>query len=85
MNVVGGIVQVDGVLETDASRETGQNTQAQEEDDRDFRVAIELNGPKERDRSSSCMSVMSGDMVHVTSTYSNAQNQSVKMLTAVSA
>lgn len=33
MDVVLRIVEVDGVLETNASRKTGQNTQAQEEDD----------------------------------------------------
>jgi hypothetical protein len=85
MDVVCRVVEVDGILETDASGETGQNTQAQEEDNRNFGVAIELNGPQERNRPSRFILVMGGDMVHATSTYSNAQNQSVKMLTAVSA
>lgn len=49
--VVIGVVQIDGVAQSNASGETGEDAETEEEADGDFGVGVELEVPEEWDRS----------------------------------
>jgi len=84
VKVVLRLGQVDRVLESDASRDTGKNTQTQQEGDRNLGISVELDVPEKREWTVRMISEDTMRYAHIAA-YSSAQNQSVMILTAVSA